>query len=119
MSKICKKVVRDCVICFRQKPRTSSQLMGQLPSYRVTGDAYPFERVGIDFAGPIYVHYKIKGKRPTKAYIALFICLLTKSCHLEVVTDLSTAAFIAALKRFFARRGLSSDIYTDNATNFV
>ena len=36
-----------------------------------------------------------------------------------MVTDLSTAAFIAALKRFFARRGLSSDIYTDNATNFV
>ncbi|GBN13392.1 hypothetical protein AVEN_99080-1, partial [Araneus ventricosus] len=34
-------------------------------------------------------------------------------------TDLSSEAFIARLKRFFARRGKSSIVYSDNATNFV
>ena len=33
--------------------------------------------------------------------------------------DLSTEAFLAALKRFASRRGLPSAIHTDNGTNFV
>ncbi|XP_044574040.1 uncharacterized protein LOC123258229 [Drosophila ananassae] len=39
--------------------------------------------------------------------------------HLEVVTDLTIQAFLAALKRFCGRRGLPAKIYSDNATNFV
>ncbi|GFX07595.1 integrase catalytic domain-containing protein [Trichonephila clavipes] len=45
--------------------------------------------------------------------------MVTKACHLEIVTDLSSEAFIAALKRFFSRRGKSKRIFSDNATNFV
>ncbi|XP_018395619.1 PREDICTED: uncharacterized protein LOC108774099 [Cyphomyrmex costatus] len=36
-----------------------------------------------------------------------------------MVTELSTEAFIAALRRFVARRGLCSQIFSDNGTNFV
>jgi len=36
-----------------------------------------------------------------------------------MVRDLSTEAFLAALKRFSGRRGLSTNIYRDNANNFV
>ncbi|XP_043496357.1 uncharacterized protein LOC122520328 [Polistes fuscatus] len=43
----------------------------------------------------------------------------TKAVHLELVNDLTTEAFLAALRRFMARRGKCSDIYSDNATNFV
>lgn len=43
----------------------------------------------------------------------------TKAIHLEVVSDLTSTAFIAALKRFVARRGLCTDIYSDCGTNFV
>ncbi|GBO33831.1 hypothetical protein AVEN_201914-1, partial [Araneus ventricosus] len=42
-----------------------------------------------------------------------------KSVHLEIVNSCSTDAFIGALKRFIARRGKPSDIYSDNGTNFV
>ncbi|XP_018366326.1 PREDICTED: uncharacterized protein LOC108763318 [Trachymyrmex cornetzi] len=42
-----------------------------------------------------------------------------KAVHLEVVSDLSTDGFIAALRRFVARRGLPEHIYSDNGTNFV
>ena len=54
-----------------------------------------------------------------KCYVALFICLSTKAVHLELVRDLTTQAFIAALRRFTARRGKCANIYSDNATNFV
>jgi transposase InsO family protein len=35
-----------------------------------------------------------------------------------LVTSLSTDAFLAALRRFAARRGRPKTIYSDNGTNF-
>jgi len=43
----------------------------------------------------------------------------TKALHLEIITDLSTSAFLNALKRFIARRGKCYSIHSDNGTNFV
>ncbi|GFX68999.1 integrase catalytic domain-containing protein [Trichonephila clavipes] len=42
-----------------------------------------------------------------------------RAIHLELVTDLSADAFIAALKRFISHRGKCSDIYSDSGSNFV
>jgi hypothetical protein len=93
--------------------------MGQLPGERVT-PTRPFTNSGVDYAGPF--HIKQGGQRckiTTKGYVALFICLSTKAIHLELVPDLSTEAYIAALRRFIARRGLCNNIYSYNGTNFV
>ncbi|EFN64680.1 hypothetical protein EAG_00076, partial [Camponotus floridanus] len=54
-----------------------------------------------------------------KSYISLFVCFTSKAIHLEAVSDLSSASFIAALRRFTGRRGYPQRIYCDNATNFV
>ena len=43
---------------------------------------------------------------------------MTKAVHIEVVTSLSTEAFIAARRRFIARRGKPRTICSDNGTNF-
>jgi transposase InsO family protein len=43
----------------------------------------------------------------------------TKALHLELVSDLTTNAFIAALRRFMSRRGRPAQVYSDNGTNFV
>ncbi|GFU35046.1 uncharacterized protein TNCV_4278521 [Trichonephila clavipes] len=45
--------------------------------------------------------------------------LATKAVHIEAVGDLTTDSFIAALRRFSARRGAPRHIYSDNGTNFV
>ncbi|GFY32210.1 integrase catalytic domain-containing protein [Trichonephila clavipes] len=41
-----------------------------------------------------------------------------ETVHLELVSDLSTAAFLAALRRFIARRSCLSKIISDNGSNF-
>jgi hypothetical protein len=69
--------------------------------------------------GPIQIKTtKGRGYNVYKGYIAVFVCMATKAFHLEAVSDLSSIAFIAALKRFIARRGLCAHIYSDNGTNF-
>ncbi|XP_011163032.1 uncharacterized protein LOC105198084 [Solenopsis invicta] len=39
--------------------------------------------------------------------------------HLEIVSNLMTEGFLAALRRFMARRGIPTHVHSDNRTNFV
>ena len=115
---LCRKIVSECIICVRTRPKLLNQIMGQLPKNRVN-PSRPFENIGVDFCGPFMVTQRTKSKVQIKTYIAIFICFSTKAVHMELVSDLSTAAFLAALRRFVSRRGLCSNIYSDNATNFI
>ncbi|XP_055591112.1 uncharacterized protein LOC129743166 [Uranotaenia lowii] len=113
-----RSVVHGCVTCVKARPRSLSQQMGQLPALRVT-QSYAFENVGIDFAGPFYLKRPSPRSAPVKSYVAVFICMATKAVHLELVSDLTSASFIACLRRFEGRRGRPANIFCDNATNFV
>ncbi|XP_071041418.1 uncharacterized protein [Parasteatoda tepidariorum] len=42
-----------------------------------------------------------------------------QAVHIELVSDLTSEAFIATLKRFTARRGKCAKLFSDNAKNFV
>ncbi|GFW10550.1 integrase catalytic domain-containing protein [Trichonephila clavipes] len=95
-----------------------SQLIGASSPIRFQ-QIRPFESTGLDFAGPL--NTKCAHKRSVtkfKSYICLFIFTATKAVHLELDSDLSTAAFSAALRRFIARRPCSSKIISDNGSNF-
>ncbi|XP_035226660.1 uncharacterized protein LOC118198990 [Stegodyphus dumicola] len=92
--------------------------MGDLPRDRVV-ITRPFEKIGLDFVGPVITKPNLKRSRVMlKSYIAIFICFSTKAIHLEVVSDFSTEAFLACLRRFIARRFKPSIVWSDNATNF-
>ncbi|XP_061719305.1 uncharacterized protein LOC133526629 [Cydia pomonella] len=108
-----------CVLCTRMRGATIAPLMGNLPSPRVT-PGFPFEVVGVDYAGPILAaSRKGRGSQTIKVYIVIFVCFKTKCVHLELCSDLSAEGYMASLKRFVSRRGLPSDIYSDNGTQFV
>ena len=47
------------------------------------------------------------------------VSLSVKAVHLELVSDLTTDTFISALRRFIARRGKPTLIWSDHGTNFV
>ena len=55
----------------------------------------------------------------TKGYVAVLVSLSVKAVHLEPVMDLTTSAFIATLRRLITRRGIPSNMWSDNGTNFV
>ena len=110
---------RRCLICRKTYAQTSKQCMGELPADRVR-PARPFFTVGLDFAGPFILKLG-HTRKPTliNAYVCVFVCFTTRACHLEVVSDLSTTAFLACLRRFVSRRGLPHHVYSDNGSNFV
>lgn len=92
--------------------------MGDLPKSRVQS-VRPFSNVGIDYAGPLAIKEgKRRNARASKCYLAIFVCMAVKAVHVEVVSDLSTPAFIATLQRFVSRRGVPMNIYSDCGTNF-
>jgi hypothetical protein len=116
---VVRRIIHNCLKCFRANPTTSYQLMGELPKDRVQ-PARPFLNSGVDFGGPVYLKEgRGRGKRTVKGYIALFVCFATKALHLELVGDLSSQSFLGALKRFISRRGHVANLYSDNGTNFV
>ncbi|XP_062703649.1 uncharacterized protein LOC134286095 [Aedes albopictus] len=108
---------RNCLRCFRTNPVPVSQPPGQLPKPRTT-PTRAFAVTGVDYCGPVYLKPVHRRAAAQKAYIAVFVCFSTKAVHLELVGDLTASAFLATLRRFVARRGLPSEIHSDNGLNF-
>lgn len=117
MGVLVNSVIHRCVICARYRQATARQLMADIPRIRlVPGPA--FESCGVDYAGPI----KIRESRNvvTDAYIAVFVCMKYKAVHLELVSSLTSDAFIAALSRFInLRAGQVKYMFSDHGSNFI
>lgn len=116
---LAKTIVKACPICTRLRIPNSEQLMAELPSSR-TAPVKPFLRSGIDYAGPVTIRFNL-GRAPklAKAWIAVLVCPITRAIHLELVSDASTTAFIAAFRRMVGRKGRVQQVISDNGTNFV
>ncbi|GBL82881.1 hypothetical protein AVEN_106398-1 [Araneus ventricosus] len=103
--------IKWCIVCCRLNAKPSTAI-------RITR-ARPFDRVGVDFAGPLMTKCQhIRKATQFKSYICLFICAATRAVHLELVSSLSTEAFSAALRLFIDRPGHPSEILSDNGSNF-
>lgn len=114
-----KKRLRLCVKCKKHSPSQQHQLMGDLPSSRVN-PSRPFYHCGVDYTGHVFIKAsKGRGIKTTKGYVAVFVCMFTKAVHLELVSDLTASAFLAALRRMSARRGVPGHLYSDQGTNFI
>ena len=73
-------------------------MLGQLPIELVTPGTV-FEKVGVDYTGPIHIKYGMARKPTTvKEYMCIFVSLTVKAVYLEVVPELTSEAFIASLR---------------------
>ncbi|XP_051168523.1 uncharacterized protein LOC127286209 [Leptopilina boulardi] len=80
---ITRKVLRQCVTCVRVNPQGFDYKMGNLPADRV------------DYCGPFFVKEKrYRNTKNIKCYVAVFVCFITRAVHLELVSDLTTDAFL-------------------------
>ncbi|XP_044591989.1 uncharacterized protein LOC123270116 [Cotesia glomerata] len=114
-----RKILHQCGRCFRAKPRLADYSSGLLPKCRIE-QCRPFLKTGIDFCGPLFIKEKrFRNRNKVRVYVAVFVFMVTKAVHLELVCDFTSEAFIASLRRFFARCGKSAEIHSNNGTNFV
>ncbi|GFW63699.1 integrase catalytic domain-containing protein [Trichonephila clavipes] len=108
--KTSKEVIKTCIICKRFNAKPISVPEGLLTQERVR-DAV-FEIIGLDLAGPLIL------KNGEQNCISILTCALYRAIHLELLTSVSTESFLLGLRRFIARRGRPSVLYSDNGTNF-
>lgn len=111
--------IRRCVKCARHRAATAQEMMGSLPSSRVT-PTRPFLTAGVDYAGPYTLRtWRGRASKSYKAYLVVFVCFSTSAVHLDLATDYSTQGFLAAYRRFIGRRGRCMTLISDCGTNFV
>ncbi|XP_045765566.1 uncharacterized protein LOC123867535 [Maniola jurtina] len=93
--------------------------MADIPSHRLQ-EAKAFMHTGVDHAGPLRITpTRRRGYQSQKAYICLFVCLVTKAVHIELSSDLTADCFLMAVKRFLSRKGPISCFYSDNSGTFL
>ncbi|GFW88521.1 integrase catalytic domain-containing protein [Trichonephila clavipes] len=110
--KLIRQVIQKCTRCKRFSAQKTEVVPSSLPKDRVSNSKI-FQVVGLDLAGPLHLKDKRKG------WVVLFTCAVFRAVHFELITSLSTAAFLQSLRRFISRRGRPTIIYSDNGTNFV
>ncbi|GFU53380.1 integrase catalytic domain-containing protein [Trichonephila clavipes] len=95
---LARKTVQTCEVCFKCKPISSSQIMGNLPYERVNM-ASPISVTGLDLGGPYFVAYKNQRKGIlNKIYVCVCICIETRAFHLEILSDLTSDAVTMHVK---------------------
>lgn len=110
-----KSVRAACQMCKIRSARVDIPEMSALPRSRLAARMRPFTYVGVDCFGPMLVKVH---RRSEKRWGTIFTCLTTRAIHVELISSLSTDAFILVLRCFIGRRGHPIEVYCDNGTNF-
>ncbi|KAA0708008.1 hypothetical protein E1301_Tti024137 [Triplophysa tibetana] len=107
--------IYKCTTCRKYRRNTQDPKMADLPEERMEMTP-PFTYCGIDCFGPFYVK---EARKELKKYGLIFTCMCSRAIHIEMLDDLTTDAFINALRGFVAIRGHVRQLRCDQGTNFV
>lgn len=107
--------IYKCTTCRRYRRNAQDPKMADLPEDRMEMTP-PFTYCGIDCFGPFYVK---EARKELKRYGLIFTCMCSRAIHIEMLDDLTTDAFINALRAFMAIRGNVRQLRCDQGTNFV
>ncbi|XGW27382.1 hypothetical protein V3C99_007746 [Haemonchus contortus] len=113
-----KKVIRNhCFHCrrYNAKPFALPRFPTH-PTQRVTKPQYPFQRMGMDFFGPM--QYRSDHNTTQKYWMLLFTCLNSRAIYVDIVLNMTTQAVLHVLRRFIATVGCPTWIICDNALSF-
>ncbi len=113
-----RKWEKKCNMCKRRKQKPAVQIMSPLPRCRSAKSLKSFTLVSLDFAGPIQTKQG-RGKARLNRYVCLFTDLEIRAVHLEVAYALTTDSFLMSLSRMTDHRGVMTDIWCDNGSNFL
>lgn len=118
--RIVPNILNKCVQCRKLRGKYLKQIMTGLPADRLTPTP-PFTHVGVDAFGPdnVVTSRTRGGQANSKRWATLFTCLIIRAVDIEVVAEMSSFAFINALRRFIARHGNVKKLRSDRGTNFV
>lgn len=117
--RVTRHVTFKCIKCYSSRPRPLQPFMADLPPDRVIGER-AFLGTATDFAGPYYIKSSnLRNAKIQKCFLCVFVCLASKAVHLEIVSQLSVEAFVAALTRFTSRRGYPIVMRSDCGTNYT
>ena len=111
-------LVSKCVPCRRRIGRVLQQRQGQLPTLRFPQpgeEKFPFAVTAVDCAGPFRVK---RGRSYETHYLLLLTCCHVRAVRLELLSDLTTDAFLMALMRAGSHGVNPHTILSDNGGNF-
>ena len=83
---------------------------------RIQPSTATFDFVAINFTGVFTVY---KGNAPQKWYVMVVADLVTRFVSVEVVSSMSTAAFIEAFRSYAALRSCPRKVFSDRGTNLI
>ena len=110
-----RKIFSNCAKCRIHKSRAYAYPGNPpLPACR-TEARTPFEFSGLDYAGPFQIDSHDFGGT---MWICVFTCLVTRACHLVMVPNNSTKAFLDALRELATFYRMPKLLLSDNATQF-
>ena len=113
-----RSLIQKCYLCKRFEGRPYSYPPAPaLPPCRLNDD-HAFKFTALDYAGPLYLKNVYGDGELNKAWIFLFTCSSSRSLVLDLVPDCSSLACIRGLRRFFSRRGVPTEILSDNGAQF-
>ena len=108
-------ITNCCVTCRKVAMKPAPQTQGQLHVNRVR-PRLVFDCLGIGYTSYVLVTCKYGTVR---TYVAVFVCLVTKTIHLELVSHLTTSNFITTLLRFIGHWEIPATLWSDYGMDFV
>ncbi|UYV83291.1 hypothetical protein LAZ67_23000423 [Cordylochernes scorpioides] len=107
-----RSIISACATCRRYNSKRFQTESIPIPATRI-GSTPAFGVIGVDLAGPLT---ETGGK---KIWVVLYTCAVYRAVHLELTKTVSTEGFLDTFRRFVARRGRPSIVYSENGLNFV
>ena len=114
-----KSLLKNCVTCKYINGKTViPPETPSLPKFRIDY-SYPYQNIGLDYAGPIYYKSADNLKRKmSKGYFLIITCCCTRAVHIEFIPDLSVKLFLLAFRRFISRCCVPENIISYNFKTF-